>query len=77
MGLTQTYDTALAKSKRNIPKNIPMPDDDRKDHDPERGSLVDKHSFDNVMGGLLVVKPETEKKDKSRKRKRRGKNGKG
>ena len=41
-----------------------MPEDDRKDHDPERGSLVDKHGFDNVMRGLLAVKPTEMKKKK-------------
>ena len=48
-----------------------MPEDDRKDHDPERGSLVDKHGFDDVMRGLLAVPTKPEKKITSKNQKKR------
>ena len=35
-----------------------MSDSDRKEHKPDPDSWVDKHGFDNVMRGLLAVKPK-------------------
>ena len=35
--------------------------DNAEDHTPETGSLVDKQGFDDVMRGLLAVKPGKDK----------------
>ena len=48
-----------------------MSEEDRKEHKPDPDSLVDKHGFDDVMRGLLAVKPKTEKKSELKKRKKR------
>ncbi len=48
-----------------------MPEPEQQEHEPEPGSPVDEHGFDNVMRGLLAVKPKTEKKTTSKKRKKR------
>ena len=43
----------------------------RTDHKPEPGSLADEHGIDEVVRGLLAVKPKTEKKGISKKGKKR------
>ena len=45
-----------------------MPEKEHTDHKPDPGSLVDKHGLDDVMRGLLAVKPKTEKKRELKKR---------
>ena len=46
-------------------------DDEGSSGGKERETLVEKHGFDNVMRGLLAVKPKTEKKSELKKRKGR------
>lgn len=44
--------------------------DSAEDHTPEPDSLVDKHGFDDVMRGLLAVKPGKNKPANERPKKK-------